>query len=190
MTTPMDSPPIPPMPPGPGRSSRAAFLLLAGVPLLGGALAANAQVTVDALVTPLGGSTRYEITIGNNTLADLAIVSLTDAPPGDSLIGSTLVAPSGFLASYDGGLGIVDFLADTGSFSPGSSVAGFVFESHFGVDSFFSVFAAIDIFGVPYSGNVHITQGSPVPEPGMTLAGLGVVGCLLWQGARRRRAGR
>src|SRR6185503_20563400 len=89
----------------------------------------TAQVNVDAIVTPLIGSFRYDISVSNNAGEDLALVSIVDAPIGDPLIDPTLVTPAGFLGSYDGGLGFVDFLGDTDLFAAGSTVSGFSFES-------------------------------------------------------------
>lgn len=141
--------------------------------------AVSAQTSVDILVTPLGGSFRYEVTIGNAGTDDLALVSLIDAPLGDPLIDPTLIAPAGFLASYDSGLGFVDFLEDSNSFAAGTSVGGFRFESLAG-PTYFTMFEALTILGTPEAGSTTITV---IPEPSTLI--LAACGLLALIGSRR-----
>lgn len=144
--------------------------LVAGALL--GATSLEAQVSVDTTVTPLAGTFRYDISVSNNALEDLAIVSITDAPLNDPFIGITLTTPVGFLGSYDSGLGFVDLLADTASFSVGATVGGFSFESLSGPASFFTQFEALGVTGNSFPGTLNVTI---VPESGT----VGAAGALL-----------
>jgi hypothetical protein len=147
---------------------------------------ARASVLVEATVTPLVGSFLYEISIENATVEDLAIVSISDAPIGDPLIGPSLVVPVGFLASYDGGLGFVDFVADTSDFFAGTTTSGFRFESLSGPGIYFSTFEALSVNGNAYSGLISVRGEVPEPASLMIWAGLSLVavGCL--RGRRKR----
>ena len=139
-----------------------------------------AQISVDILVTPLsGGSFRYEVTIGNAGPDDVVLVTLVDAPLGDPLIDPTLIWPPGFLASYDPGLGLVDFLEDTDLFAAGTSVSGFQFDSLAGPD-FFRAFEALTVFGDPDSGSTNITL-VPVPEPSTLLLAACSLMLIVWR---------
>ena len=71
--------------------------IIHGCLLLAVALSAPtaSAVMVDMVVTPLGGSYRYDVSVNNDSLDDLAIVSISDAPLGDPLIDPTLTAPAG-----------------------------------------------------------------------------------------------
>lgn len=147
---------------------------------LGAWLAANvchATLMVEATVQPLnGGLFHYEYAITNNTPTDVVLVSILDAPINDMTITSTLTAPVGFLANYDPGLGIVDFLEATQRFDLGTTVSGFRFDSAFGpAPGLFSAFEAFNTDGDKLTGTI---QTQVVPEPG-TLAlltlGLGVL---------------
>lgn len=131
--------------------------------VLGWSRAAEAAVVVSGTVRPVGGSYRYELTIGNSGPDDLALVSLTDAPLGDPLIGASVACPAGFTASYDSGLGFLDFTGLLGDFLAGTSIGVFAFESLAGPGSSFTVFEALDVNGVGERGIVSFTL---VPEPG------------------------
>jgi hypothetical protein len=160
----------------------------AGLASLLGALTAapaTAMLTVQALVTPVGGNFEYDITIDNGLSEDVSIVSLVDAPLSDPLIDPTLTSPAGYLASYDDGLGFVDFLEDTSSFAAGTVVAGFSFTSTSGPGAgVFASFEALTVLGDFVSGTVEVTL---VPEPGTTLlVALGLLGLALPRGRRHR----
>jgi len=154
------------------------------------ALALTAQtaraITMNMTATDLGGSFRYDISINNNEVVDLAIVSIIDAPAGDPLIDPSLVAPAGFLASYDSGLGFVDFIEAAATFAAGSTVGGFSFESLAGPGAYFTTFEALSVLGESFRGSINVTMIS-VPETGSTLvmAGLGFMALAF---IRRRRA--
>ncbi len=134
----------------------------------GGVSLVHAQVSLEATVTSLGGSFRYDISVDNSTNEDLAIVSLVSAPLFDPLIDPSLVTPPGFRGSYDGGLGFVDFLADTDIFARGTTISGFRFESLEGPGTYFSHFDALGIQGTSFSGQVRILRAHGVPDAGST----------------------
>lgn len=157
---------------------------LSGLLLLGSA-SAGAGPILQSSVTPLGGSLfHYEFSVTNNTADDIVVVSI-DAPTGDATIGATLVAPPGFMAGYDPGLGSIDFLEDTDLFSVGSTISGFAFDSTFGpLNGKFENFTALTLNGDTLSGNVETTVVGSVPEPGsLALLALGF-GALLFGGQR------
>ena len=145
------------------------------------ATAAHADITVSSTVTPLGGSFRYEFSITNSMLVspdqDVVIVSITNAPLADPLIGPTLTAPADFVASYDPGLGIVDFLEATSNFGVGTTTGGFSFESQAAPGpGVFSSFEALTVNGSSTSGSVQQVVGQPTstatPTPTSTLAAM------------------
>lgn len=154
------------------------LLALLGLPV------AQADFTLETRVTPIPGAFRYEITVHNNDPSELALVSFSDAPLSDPWIDSTLETPVGFLASYDGGLGFVDFLADTGSFFSGSDITGFRFESLADPSLFFTQVEALDLQGNIVAGTVDLTV---VPETGTTGAALLVIGVVATSLRRRRQ---
>ena len=149
---------------------------------LASASALQADVVIDASVTPLGGSFRYDIAVTNNESEDLAIVSFADAPGADPLIEPSLYVPLGFVASYDGVLGFLDFLSDTAAFPPGVRVGGFRFESLSGPGQFFNTIEALTINGNAVGGIVNTTV---VPE-GNTIAGAAVLAGLAAAAVRQR----
>ncbi len=99
---------------------------------------------------------------------DVPIVSITDAPLADALIGVTLTAPAGFVALYDPGLGIVDFAENTSNFAAGTTTPGFSFESLTAPGAgVFSFFQALTVAGALSSGNVQqmVVQSPPTATP-------------------------
>ena len=142
----------------------------------------SASVDVALAITPSGSTFQYSATVQNNTAIDLAIVSLTDAPPNDPLIAGSLSRPPGYLGLYDAGLGIIDFVEDTLTFPAGLSVGPFTFESAADPANFFNTFTSIDIEGNIFDGLLTVTGRTPpttTPDGGSTvvLSLLGV--CLL-----------
>jgi hypothetical protein len=136
------------------------------------AQAVHAAPSVEMTVTSVGGGVfQYDFSISNFGISDLAIVSITDAPPGDGLINSTLVAPAGFLASYDSGLGFVDFLGDVSVFAAGTTTSGFSFQSAALSDAYFNSFEALGVLGESFSGDIR--RISTIPDRGNSLVLLG-----------------
>ena len=129
------------------------------------ATTSKADLFVNLSQTPLGGGTfQYEYSVSNTGLDDVAIVSITDAPLGDSLISASLTVPAGFLSSYDSGLGIVDFLGNTSLFAAGSTTGGFLFQSTSQPPDYFIKFEALTVQGEFISGTVN-----SVPETTSTV---------------------
>jgi len=145
---------------------------------------------VEATVLPLGGGVfHYDFSITNDEAEDVSIVSIVDAPLADPLIDPSLATPAGFLGSYDGGLGFVDFFEDTELFGVGTTKGPFSFNSMSGpAPGVFSAFEALSIFGTLYSGDVDVTIVAPViPEPGTVVllaVGVSVFGLIA---VRRKR---
>ncbi|HZO92119.1 MAG TPA: PEP-CTERM sorting domain-containing protein [Chthonomonadaceae bacterium] len=142
---------------------------------------ARAQsVDVTPTVTFANGLYHYDYSIFNDTAEELAIVSIGVLPGPNTVLNPT--APTGYQASYDSGLGIVDFLPELGAggFDPGSTVNGFLFDSPIPPGQ--SSFSALTASGVPIMG---ITQ-APVPEP-QSLALLGAAAAVSTVALRRRR---
>jgi hypothetical protein len=162
-----------------------------GTPLgLAGALCAlltpgrgEAQITVTPDVTLGNGLYHYDYTVANNGTTDLLDVAIDVAAMPDAI--QNLMAPDGFQTSFDSGLGIVDFLADSHTFTAGGSLSGFAFDSPFGPTD--STFTTLDVNGDTFTGATAAPTG--VPEPG----GVALLGAAATTGIvalRRRRAAR
>lgn len=133
--------------------SRGAML---GLALLASTSGTQAALLISGTVLPLGGSYRYEASVINTDLQDYLFVSLLDAPLGDLLIGPNPTSPPGFQASYDSGLGIVDFVADLDTFGAGATKGTFVFESLSPPGpGIFATVAALDDTLTSVPGSVH-----------------------------------
>lgn len=142
---------------------------------------AKAAVLISGTVRPLGGAYQYAISIENTGPEDLALVTLVDAPLADPLMGPSLTAPAGFMASYDGGLGVLDFLGAVTDFLAGTQTGPFRFESLAGPGSAFASFESLDVTGQPTRGPVSLTV---IPEPAMvgTALAWGLLGgALFWR---------
>lgn len=148
----------------------AAKLPLAAVATLAfGALApgiARAQsVLVNGTRTGNAGLFTYNFAVTNNTAVDLVTFSLS-IPVNTSLV--SLTAPSGFLAFYepnpqgDGSVpGSVDFLGDTGTIAPRTTLPGFSFQST-------SAFTPFSLTLLDINGRSYMASGSAVNFPGIT----------------------
>jgi hypothetical protein len=153
--------------------------------------AGAALVDLEMLVTPLGGSYQYDVTIRNNSLVDLTLVSIVNAPIGDPLINPSLIAPAGFVALYDSGLGIIDFLEGASVFGVGQTIGGFRFVSSVLPGPSLTLFEALDVNGGSFSGSITSTvvPGGSVPDSGSTvmLAAFAFVMTALGHARRRTR---
>jgi hypothetical protein len=120
------------------------------------------QLNISASVTPMGGGIfHYDYSVTNATALDMVILSI--AVPADPLAIDNLVAPAGFLASFDPGVGFLDFIENTQPFAPSVEVSGFTFDSPFAADE--ADYFALNANGAPFEG----TTLAPVPEPSTTL---------------------
>lgn len=147
------------------------------------ALAASAHassVIVNINATPTGtGTFLYSVFITNNGPDDISILSLVGGPLSDPSIEPSFVSPSGYFAAYDSGLGIVDFLEDTATFTAGGTFGAFTFESMAAPGTAFTMFEALDINAGSISGMSNI-----IPEPASSgLAAIAILPLVL----RRRR---
>lgn len=168
----------------PFRPSRCGLLVAWASWMLAGS--AFAEIHVDAVVTPVGSSYRFDIAVRNDSTEDVALISLVDAPTADPLIGSTLVLPTGFQGSYDAGLGIVDFLADTGIFAVGQEILGFRFDAQTFDPGNFVSFEALGVQGTLFTGSIRYRPPVVgVPDGGSTLAQLSLAGLVLVRGWRK-----
>lgn len=156
----------------------------------GSGTAQASSVLVDIVVQARpGGVFRYAFTIQNQGPLDVAIVSLSDAPIADPIIDGSLAWPAGFFASYDSGLGFLDFLEDTTPFMPGLPVSGFSLDSGSPPFTAFLSFESIDVNGGIMTGTatMRVIDGDGtgvIPEPGRAPLGLAsLLACLL---VRRR----
>ncbi len=148
---------------------------------------ALSAVLVNITASPAsGGNFLYTVQVTNTDPVAQAIVSITDVPKGQSIIGNTLTGPAGYVANYDPGLpaemfGQVQLVGGTPSqFAPSSTVGGFSFQSSTApFTGFFNSFMAIDNDGGITTGSTTV-----VPEPAAALLGfIGLVGLSL----RRKR---
>ncbi len=144
-----------------------------GLGSLLGASLANA-VVVEATVTQASpGAFLYAVSVTNDESVDLALVSLSDAPVGDTAISSGLSGPIGHSALYDPDFGIIHLVDDDDAFASGTTVAGFSFTSEsLATTGVFERFDAYTTEADVITGTIDVT----VPEP--QLAGLAATGCL------------
>lgn len=146
-------------------------------------LAATAEsattARVEIFANDLGmGLFQYNLTVFNTGMDDISIISISDAPMNESIIGSTLEGPAGFATSYDP-IGIIDLVEDTSTFTPGSEVSGFTFQSSSPPETTFQ-----DLSGLTSEGESVTVTATVVPEPtGALLASVGILAFI----TRRRR---
>lgn len=137
-------------------------------------IATEAGVLISGTVLPLGGSYRYEFSVENTDPADYLVVSFTDAPLADPLIGLSLAAPAGFLTSYDSGLGFLDLVGDLELFAAGATRGIFAFESLAPPHQAFMAVVSLDDTLTEVSGEA---RWQVIPEPAAvgTVLGLGLL---------------
>lgn len=159
-------------------------------------IAARAQstvnpITVNPTVSALnGGLYHYNYTVTNGSVFDLSLVTISTIPTtfSQGAAVQNLVAPAGFTATFDPGLGLLDFAENTQPFTAGTTVSGFAFDSAYAPGA--STFEALALPGggsVTFDGTT--LAPAPVPEAGTaTGLGLGLLPGLIVLGLRRRRS--
>ena len=147
---------------------------------------AHAQVVTPTVTTLAGGIYHYDYSIMNTGTTDLFDVSIHVHPGANQVF--SVMAPIGFTASYDSGLGLVDFLENTNSFATGQAISGFTYDSSLAPKS-----STFDANFAPTSGGITTTSGSTlaatVPEGSslpLLCSGLGALGVLVFKSKRRR----
>lgn len=152
------------------------------------ATAAHAQVTVESTVTPVGSLFNYSYSVTNFSATDLFIVNLNNLPRVAGAL-TNFTAPAGFqISTYDPGVGIESFLADSQSFTPGVVISGFSFTSAYGPGTV--QFDASNFGGDTLTGTTRGPIVPPVPEASTLISvGAGVL-LLTFSVVRRRRATR
>lgn len=156
-----------------------------GALLLSGS--AQAQVTVAPTVTSVGSVFNYSYSVTNLSANELFFIDFVSPTQPDAL--TNLMAPDGFQIAFTPDQGLFTFLPSDpatttpGSFSPGSVVSGFSFDSTFAPTS--TTFSGIDSSGGTFTGTTLTPNAAPVPEAG-TLVSLGI-GLLFLGGAVLRR---
>lgn len=152
--------------------------------------AAN-PITLTPTITNLsGGLIRYEYSVNNTSLFDFSAMSISLIAAPNAV--QNLIAPTGFNAFFDPGLGQVDFVEDTQNFTAGSTISGFAFDSPFAPGS--SIFTALRLDQsenpVTLTGTTQAPAPISVPEPGATmgLLGIGLAGLALMKIRRHNGA--
>ncbi len=154
--------------------------------------AAHAEpIMLNPTITNLGnGLFSYQYSVTNTAPFGFSTVSILNLPTVGNAV-QNLMAPAGFNAFFDPGLGELDFVEDTQSFAAGSNVSGFSFISPFAPG--LTTFTALRLDGdnpVIVQGTVLAPQNAPasVPEPAtMVLLATGLAG--IAAKVRRRRNG-
>lgn len=106
----------------------------------------------------------YNYTVSNVGPDEVFAITLGANPFGPNTL-MNLMAPTGFQITYDSGNGLFSFLADSNSFTAGSMISGFTFNSAYAPGG-----ATFDAVGA--SGEYFGPSMAPVPEPSSILLGL------------------
>jgi hypothetical protein len=159
------------------------FIQAAVTLLFASVLANAATITVTPDVTLSNGLYHYAYSITNNTPDDAFLIDIPVAASPSSI--ENLTAPSGFMAAFDSGLGLVSFLENSSVFSS-TPESGFSFDSLEGPGS---VLFEASVFSNSTS-LIYTVSGAtlaPVPEP-RWLPALGLLAplCLLVFGRGRQ----
>ncbi len=149
---------------------------------------AHAQVLVNSTVITTGPLFNYSYSVTNLTATDLLVVNLNGLPQVSGAI-TNLTAPTGFIfAPYDPGVGIASFLADSATFTPGTTFSGFTFSSSFAPSLI--TFDTLDLDGAATTGTTlgPAASAAPVPEASTLVSlGSGLLLLTAFTAVRRRR---
>lgn len=175
----------------------ARFLVLAAALLCALVLPGIAQaepVMVNATVTMNGSLFRYNYSITNNTPLDISAITISVLSGSNAV--QNLLAPSGFNIFFDSGLGLVDFVENTQTFTAGTTVSGFRFDSLFASNLTSFTALALDANGNPviFGGTTLApAAAAPIPEPSTLLLALTSGGMYFanhrWRGRRSSKQG-
>ena len=140
------------------------------------------EVALSFTETVQGSNLLYNFSVTDNVPLDETLLSATLSVPAQANAVQNLMAPAGFSAFFDPGLGLVDFIENTSGFVPGVTVSGFTFTSPFLLTNPGFTALALDSLGNPvtFSGTA-VGPGSPTPEPGSF--GLSAIPFLLLAGS-------
>jgi len=137
-------------------------------------------IMLNPTITNLGnGLFSYQYSVTNTSPFDFSAISILNLPTVGNAV-QNLMAPAGFNAFFDPGLGELDFVEDTQSFAAGATVSGFSFISPFAPG--LTTFTALRLDGdnpIIVQGTVLAPQNAPaaVPEPAtMVLLATGLAG--------------
>jgi hypothetical protein len=152
----------------PSRKCPSPSIRVAVLFVLASALGAAASITVAPTVTTGAGLYHYAYRITNSTPDDAFLIDIT--VPQDPAAITGLMAPTGFTAAFDSGLGLVSFLEDTSMFGS-TATSGFSFDSPDAPGT--AAFQASLVSAS--SGSLYTISGStvapaaPVPEPAVAM---------------------
>ncbi len=131
--------------------------------ILPGLLSAT-PVTVTSSVSANGPLYVFDFTVTDNSLPNLLSITLT--VPSQASAVQNLVAPAGFFADFDPGVGLVDFVSDTSSFSIGTPVTGWILQSPFQLGSVSFSTLSLDANQNPVTTTGTVSSiDSATPEP-------------------------
>ena len=143
---------------------------------------AQAQFTIDTVVTENAGLFSYSYTFNNFTADDVTSVSL-DGFAADPSAVQSLTVPDGFVGTFDSDAGVLFLLEGTAFFAANTSVTGFGFDSFYGSSA--GGYDATTAEGISLSGAATVAA---IPEPSSAaLIGGALIGFVVL-GRRRARA--
>ena len=115
---------------------------------------AHAQVVTPTVTTLAGSIYHYNYSIKNTSADDLFDVTIHVRAGAGQIF--NVMAPIGFRASYDSGLGLVDFVENTNTFVTNQAISGFTYDSSLAPNP-----STFDANFAPPAGGITTTSGSP-----------------------------
>lgn len=121
-------------------------------------------VMVNATVTPSGSLFRYNYSVTNSASFDISAITINVLSLPNAV--QNLIAPTGFNIFFDSGLGVVNFVENTRTFTAGTTVSGFQFDSPFApqVSSFTALGLDASQNPIIFTGTT-LAPAAAVPEP-------------------------